>query len=677
LTGFDRALQLKPDFARAYAQKANELINVGRPQEAPPMVEKAIELNPNSPSLGMYYWIIGKAHFFAGNYSESIKWLEKSIVLRGNLWYSRLYLISALAITGQNEKAKEGLNDLNAKFGQYTLTRVASDELANPNNHAVIIAGRRSLHEGLRSAGMPAHAESAPAQYYASARTQPVRYVMSNRRAGKYRQEQMPIAFLMSRLGAIPSAKPLVTQAPEDPAARRAVVFEAEPQALEAKRETFSPDVIIEPEIIYYPAPSWPSHTQPSDFLPPHQIPPAHGTGTGSPLQITVRGDGKPLPDALVVLYCRGTGGAERVRTGTTDAQGRVDLNVDLGFVPAAAVAVPQNTFWTMILRAPDSRAVIECPPLPRTGPTAWWHKASGIDRADLIGGQGIKIGIIDSGCGPHPSLAHVRPVGAFIDYQRLPPNSTLDVDGHGSHTTGIIGARPTNPGDYAGFAPGAELYAARVFDKGKGANQEDIASAIDVLSRESECDLLNLSLAAPQRSNILEDAIRDALEHGTLCVCAAGNDAGPPNYPAAYADCVGVSAIGLSGWGPPGSLSWDRLPDKRELYGQNNYYFANFSCFGSGITCVAPGVGIISAVPDPTGQEALYMAMDGTSMACPVVCGSLSILLARDAVFGTMPRDLSRATAARALLISACRSIGLASEYEGRGIPTLRNPAA
>jgi tetratricopeptide (TPR) repeat protein len=155
LLAFDKALQLKPDFARALAQKANELINVGQPQAAPPFVEKAIKLNPQSPSLGMYYWILGKAHFFAANYSESIKWLEKSIAVRGNLWYSRLYLISALAITGQLKQAEEALNDLNTKFGQYTLTRVATDELANPNSNEVIVAGRRSLHEGLRSAGMP------------------------------------------------------------------------------------------------------------------------------------------------------------------------------------------------------------------------------------------------------------------------------------------------------------------------------------------------------------------------------------------------------------------------------------------------------------------------------------------------------------------------------------------
>jgi adenylate cyclase len=116
LVAFDQALQRKPDFARAYAQKANELINVGRPSEAPPLVEKAIGLNPGSPSLGMYYWIIGKAHFFARNYTATIPWLEQSVTLRPNLWYSRLYLVSAYEITGDSKRAKESLSNLNSIF---------------------------------------------------------------------------------------------------------------------------------------------------------------------------------------------------------------------------------------------------------------------------------------------------------------------------------------------------------------------------------------------------------------------------------------------------------------------------------------------------------------------------------------------------------------------------------
>lgn len=154
----------------------------------------------------------------------------------------------------------------------------------------------------------------------------------------------------------------------------------------------------------------------------------------------------------------------------------------------------------------------------------------------------------------------------------------------------------------------------------------------------------MNLSLGSEERSDILEDAIEDALEHGTLCICAAGNNAGAVNYPAAYQACVSVSAIGLAGWGPPGSLCLSRLPDKRDRYGIDNYYLANFSSTGAQVACAAPGVGIISTVPTGLGQAARYAAMDGTSMAGPAACGTLAARLSPDATYRIMPRDAHRA---------------------------------
>jgi hypothetical protein len=35
------------------------------------------------------------------------------------------------------------------------MTRVVLNEQANPNDHAVVVAGRHSFHQGLRLAGMP------------------------------------------------------------------------------------------------------------------------------------------------------------------------------------------------------------------------------------------------------------------------------------------------------------------------------------------------------------------------------------------------------------------------------------------------------------------------------------------------------------------------------------------
>ena len=82
LDAFSQALKLNPNFARAYAQKANELINLGRPGEASPLVEKAIKLSPRDPSLGVFYWNLGRANFFANQPREAIPWLRKAVELR-------------------------------------------------------------------------------------------------------------------------------------------------------------------------------------------------------------------------------------------------------------------------------------------------------------------------------------------------------------------------------------------------------------------------------------------------------------------------------------------------------------------------------------------------------------------------------------------------------------------
>jgi subtilisin len=61
---------------------------------------------------------------------------------------------------------------------------------------------------------------------------------------------------------------------------------------------------------------------------------------------------------------------------------------------------------------------------------------------------------------------------------------------------------------------------------------------------------------------------------------------------------------------------------------------------------------------------------MDGTSMASPAACGVLAGILSASAEYRGLPRDITRAQQARTLLRSHSRSIGLAAELEGRGVP-------
>jgi len=155
LAAYSRTLELNPDFVRAYAHKAAELLYLGRLDEVPPLVHTAIERTPpGNLALGMFYWILGRTEFFAGRYSEAAQWLRRSIEVRPNLWYNRLYLVSALALTGEADEAQQTLREFDEAFPGYTVARVMRDEQTNPNHHPVVVAGRRQFHRGLTLAGM-------------------------------------------------------------------------------------------------------------------------------------------------------------------------------------------------------------------------------------------------------------------------------------------------------------------------------------------------------------------------------------------------------------------------------------------------------------------------------------------------------------------------------------------
>jgi adenylate cyclase len=154
LDSFERALGLDPNFAGAYAQKANELVFLGRADEAAPWVTKAIRLSPRDPSMGVFYWILGRAYFVARNYNDAIIWLRKSVELRPNLWFNRAHLVSAYKLAGNDQEASAALNEFNNRFNGYDLAHITSIYNNDSYQDGAFRASLQELYKGLRLAGM-------------------------------------------------------------------------------------------------------------------------------------------------------------------------------------------------------------------------------------------------------------------------------------------------------------------------------------------------------------------------------------------------------------------------------------------------------------------------------------------------------------------------------------------
>lgn len=456
------------------------------------------------------------------------------------------------------------------------------------------------------------------------------------------------------------------------------IVLEGDSADVEAKRNELPEDFIIETEKLRRPGVFHPvvsSIRTPEEFT----------IGLGATVEINVSCAGKPLPAAQIVMTSVAfRGGFLNTSFGNTDENGRALLAFNPAvWTPFGVTILPRSRAWPISARIFGRRLNVSLPPLPRDGRLAWWHRVMGLNRFSESLGEGIRVGVIDTGVGPHPYLSHVRSAGAFENGKHLrDPGSSNDVTEHGTHVAGLIGARPPSDSkDFAGIAPGVDLVAARIYQGGGPPMQEsgtttngDVAQAILTLARDEECDLINLSSGGPMRSIIEADRINAALNRGTLVICSVGNGSGPPVlYPAAEQNAVAVSAVGPTGGIPSGVLDNFSYPTLADRYSVAGFFAPTFISIGPETKCTGPGVGIVSTVPSRPTDEAPYVAMSGTSMAAPAVTGALAAILSRDSTYLALPRTRERSSYALRVLGSAIRTLGLNFQYQGFGMPVIQ----
>ncbi|RIV24927.1 peptidase S8/S53 subtilisin kexin sedolisin [Fibrisoma montanum] len=273
--------------------------------------------------------------------------------------------------------------------------------------------------------------------------------------------------------------------------------------------------------------------------------------------------------------------------------------------------------------------------------------------------GRGVKVGVIDTGTGPHPDLVIAGGASTVTGDE---PTDFADVDEHGTHVAGIIAARGTPPTGVRGVAPEVDLYVYRVFGRGsEGASNFAIIKAIEQAVADG-CDIINMSLGGGSPDDATEDAITFAHENGTVCFVATGNDGREPvSFPASFSLSLAVGAMGRKGTFPANTTD---APNVAAPYGTDKKNFvAAFSNVGPEVDFIAPGVGIVSSVPGG------YAPFSGTSMACPMAAGIAARLLSAEPAILSLPRNAARAEAMIRLLAANVQSLGFGPTFEGTGM--------
>lgn len=228
-----------------------------------------------------------------------------------------------------------------------------------------------------------------------------------------------------------------------------------------------------------------------------------------------------------------------------------------------------------------------------------WFHSKINTPLAwdTTKGASDVIVAVIDGGVhANHPELKGKL----FKPYDSVDGDSTYFPDNHGTHVAGIIAASFNSVG-VAGIAPNVKVMPINVF-YGDTTSAEEISSAL-FYAADHGADVINLSLGSYYYSKVIDEAVAYARSKGAIVVAAAGNDhVNEKTYPAAHHGVFGVSATNNA----------DRA--------------AYFSNYGSFVDYAAPGEDIYSTI-----AYGKYGYMSGTSMASPVVTGTIALMLSKN----------------------------------------------
>jgi subtilisin family serine protease len=214
-----------------------------------------------------------------------------------------------------------------------------------------------------------------------------------------------------------------------------------------------------------------------------------------------------------------------------------------------------------------------------------------------------VMVAVIDTGVDYYHEELDDGRVRTDIDKDYVnDDDDAMDDHSHGTHVAGIIAAETNNGVGIAGVMWQAQILPLKVLNSRGSGSSDDVASAIRYAADQG-ADVINLSLGSRSCSDTIADAVNYAYDRGVVIVAASGNNGSSIGYPAKHGPVISVGAT------------------------DHNDHRGYFSNFGDELDVVAPGVSVLSTVPNNG-----YDAFSGTSMASPYVAGVVGLLLSQRA---------------------------------------------
>jgi adenylate cyclase len=122
----ERAVTVNPNYAQGFMFLGQALAYAGRPQEAVPLLKKAMRLNPLSQKhASMVLYRLGTTYGIMGRYEEAVSELKKARNIRPDFWAIHLALASFYIRLGREEEARAAAAEVLRIVPKFSLERFA------------------------------------------------------------------------------------------------------------------------------------------------------------------------------------------------------------------------------------------------------------------------------------------------------------------------------------------------------------------------------------------------------------------------------------------------------------------------------------------------------------------------------------------------------------------------